>query len=108
MKIKERDVTDIFGTYPCCWVSGKDACPQNIHEWLFKHYQGYKLAIILDCTKDAFEDIKETPVYFIDDILKEIIDYIGIKEVEKRVESIKQSRENNNINQLREKLEEIY
>lgn len=85
MKIKEKDEPDIYGVYPCCWVSGKDAYPQKIHEWLFKHYQGCKFAIVFDCTKDAFEDIKETPIYFIEDVLMEIVDYMGIDEVERRL-----------------------
>lgn len=108
MKIKERDEPDIFGVYPCCWVSGKDACPQNIHEWLFRHYQGYKLAIIFDCTKDVFEDIKETPVYIISDVFEEIVEYIGINEAEKKLNALKRTREENDINQLRSKLEEMY
>lgn len=91
MKIREDDEQDRFGEYPCCWVSGKDACPQNIQEWLYRHCQGYKFAILFDCTKDEFEEPeKETPVYFLDTIFDEFLDYIGsdkIKEWMKRRES---------------------
>lgn len=87
MKIKETDRPDRFGIYPCCWVSGKDACPQSIQEWLYTHYQGYKFAIIFDCTKDEYEEVKEVPIYFLDTLLKETVNYIGIDEVKQLLEN---------------------
>jgi len=84
MKIKETDKPDRNGVYPCCWISGRDATPQKIYEWLFYHFQGYKFAVMFDCTKDEFEDMdKETPVYFADGILDEVLDYVGIDAVKK-------------------------
>jgi hypothetical protein len=32
-----------------------------------------------------FEDVKETPVYFLDTLLNEVINYIGIDEVKQRL-----------------------
>ncbi len=87
MKINENEKTDRFGVYPCCWVSGKDACPQNIQEWLYAHFQGYKFAIVFDCTKDEYEEVREVPVYFLDTMLKETVDYIGTEEVKQRLEN---------------------
>lgn len=87
MKVNETEKPDRYGTYPCCRVSGKDANPQNIHEWLYRNYEGYKFAIIFDCTKDEWEEPdKETPVYFLDTILDEVISYCGVDEVRKRLE----------------------
>lgn len=86
MKIKETNEPDRFGIYPCCWVTGKDACPQNVQEWLFKHYQGYKFAVIFDCTKEEYETEKETPVYFLDELFDEIVEYIGVDDVKKRLD----------------------
>lgn len=82
MKARESDEQDRFGEYPCCWISGKDANPQNIYEWLHRNYQGYKFAILFDCTKDEFEEPeKETPVYFLDTFFDEVLAYIGIDKV---------------------------
>ena len=82
MKVMENEKQDGFGGYPCCWVSGKDSCPQNIQEWLYRNYQGYKFAILFDCTKDEFEEPeKETPVYFLDTLFDEFLEYIGMDKV---------------------------
>lgn len=87
MKVNETEKPDRYGEYPCCRVSGKDANPQNIHEWLYRNYDGYKFAIIFDCTKDEWEELdKETPVYFLDAILDEVINYCGADAVRKRLD----------------------
>jgi len=88
MKISEKETMDRYGVYPCCWVSGKDATPQNLHEWLFNHYQGYKFMVMFDCTKDEFEEPdKETPVYFLDTVLEEILEYAGVDKIKEWIQS---------------------
>lgn len=89
MKVNETENLDRFGIYPCCRVSGKDANPQNIQEWLYRNYEGYKFTIIFDCTKDEWEEPdKETPVYFLDSILDEVINYCGADAIRKRLEEL--------------------
>ena len=86
MHIFEDEKTDRFGNYPI-WIKGKDANPQKIHEELYRRYggQGYKFAIVFDCSADEWENPeKETPVYFLDTILDELIFYCGPEEVRRR------------------------
>lgn len=90
MRVYEDEKTDRFGNYPI-WIKGKDANPQKIYEELWRRYggQGYKFAIMFDCSKDEWEDPeKETPVYFLDDILDEIINYCGLEEVRRRLDEL--------------------
>lgn len=90
MKVFEDEKADRFGNYPI-WISGKDANPQKIYEELYSRYggQGYKFAIIFDCSMEEWEEPeKETPVYFLDDILDELIYYCGIEEVRRRLEEL--------------------
>lgn len=81
MKAKDDDArTDRYGIYPAIWVSGKDACPQKIFDELFRRFggQGYKFAIVFDCSREEYQDPeKETPVYFLDDLRAELIEYCG-------------------------------
>ncbi|MGN1383433.1 MAG: hypothetical protein ACI4W2_11530 [Eubacterium sp.] len=79
MKLKETDGSENrFCQYPAYTVRGADANPQKIHEKLFNEGQGYKYAIVFDEMLDEFEDApKETPVYYLDDILKEVMAYAG-------------------------------
>ena len=50
MKVNQEEKVDRYGIYPHIRVSGKDANPQNIHEWLYSHYgTGYKFVMIFDC-----------------------------------------------------------
>lgn len=91
MKVSEYEKTDRFGIYPALWIKGKDANPQKIYEALWSRYggQGYKFAIVFDCSKDEWEDLeKETPVYFLDEILEEAIDYCGLEEVRRRLDEL--------------------
>ena len=81
MKVYEDEETDRYGSYPI-WISGKDANPQKIQDELFRRYggDGYKFAIVFDCSGDEWEEPdKKTPVYFLDDIFEEMINYIGIE-----------------------------
>lgn len=83
MKVNQEEKTDRYGIYPHIRVSGKDANPQSIHEWLYSHGgYGYKFVMIFDCTKDEFETPeKETPIYHMDAIDDEIMEYIGVERV---------------------------
>ena len=90
MKIIEEERADRFGRYPI-WIKGKDANQQKIYEELYQQYggQGYKFAIVIDCSHDEFEDAeKETPVYFLDELLDEIISYCGVEEVRRRLDEL--------------------
>lgn len=87
VKIDDSERKDRY-RYPI-WIKGKDANPQKIQEALYSKYggQGYKFAIIFDCSKDEYEETEvETPVYFLDDILNEVIHYCGVEEVKKELE----------------------
>ena len=91
MKICEDEKADRFGIYPALRIKGKDANPQKIYEELWGKYggQGYKFAIVFDCSKDEWEDPeKETPVYFLDTILDEIISYCGLEEIRRRLDEL--------------------
>lgn len=91
MKINEEEKLDRFGNYPVWRIKGKDATPQKIQEELYRQYggQGYKFAIVLDCSGDEWEEPeKETPVYFMDSILDEVIYYCGPDEVRKRLDEL--------------------
>lgn len=89
MRVCEDEKADRFGNYPVLRIKGKDANPQKIYEELWGRHggQGYKFAIVFDCSKDEWEDPeKETPVYFLDTILDEIINYCGLEEVRRRLD----------------------
>ena len=90
MKIIEEEKADRFGNYPI-WIKGKDANPQKIHEELWRRYggQGYKFEIIFDCSKDEWEEPgNETAVYFLDDVLDELISYCGVEEARRRLDEL--------------------
>lgn len=94
MKIIEEEREDRYGNYPI-WIKGSDATPQKIQTELFGRYggQGYKFAIIFDCTKDEWEEPeKETPVYFLDEILDELIQYCGLEELRRRLDELEEVR----------------
>ena len=91
MRVFEDEKIDRLGNYPAMWIKGKDANPQKIHEELWGRYggQGYKFVIVFDCSKDEWENPeKETPVYFLDTILDEIINYCGLEEVKRRLDEL--------------------
>lgn len=94
VKIDDSEKKDRYGRYPI-WIKGKDANPQKIQEALYSRYggQGYKFAIIFDCSKDEYEEPEvETPVYFLDDILDEVINYCGVEAVKKELERMENER----------------
>ena len=90
MQVSEGEKTERFGNYHI-WIKVKDAIPQKIHEELWRRYggQGYKFAIIFDCSQDEWEEPeKETPVYFLDEILEELLHYCGLEEVRRRLNEL--------------------
>ena len=45
----------------------------DVYEWLFNHYNGYKFAILLDCSKDEFpETDSKIYVNFLDELHDEV------------------------------------
>lgn len=51
---------------------------QEIQNWLFDHYQGYKFAMEFDCYSDECQEIgNEYWVYFLDDLAEELLIYSG-------------------------------
>ena len=80
MKVIE-DKQGCYGRYPI-WFSGCKL--KDIHEWLFKHYYGYKFCIVFDETKDEFEEFETpVPVYFADEVLTELAEFYDMKVVKK-------------------------
>lgn len=78
MLIEEEERKDSYGGAPSIWVKPKRCSLQKIFDYLFKHYWGYKFVFIFDCTHDYWEEMdKEEPVYFMDEILEELINYAG-------------------------------
>lgn len=71
-----QDVTDRFGKYPIIF-KGRNIKLEDIHQWLFEHYQGYKFAIVIDETVDEFEEqfTKLVYFYFLDEIREELETY---------------------------------
>lgn len=69
-----------LGQLPGFYVTGADATPQHIFDALWGKMggQGYKFAVIFDVSHDEYEDPpKETPVYYLDDLLVEAMVYAG-------------------------------
>lgn len=75
MKVIE-ETQDRFGRYPIIF-KGKNVKLEDIHDWLFSHYQGYKFAIVIDETVDEYEEqfTKSVYVYFLDEIKEELEAY---------------------------------
>ena len=75
MKVIE-ETKDRFGRYPIIF-KGKNVKLEDIHYWLFSHYQGYKFAIVIDETVDEYEEqfTKLVYVYFLDEIKEELEAY---------------------------------
>ncbi len=76
---------DIYGRIPAAYITGSDATPQKIHDALWKNGlggEGYKFAMVFDESKDEYEEPgKETELYFLDDLLEEVIEYVGVEKV---------------------------
>lgn len=74
-----------YGETPVAYITGSDATPQKIHDAIWKNGlggMGYKFAMAFDMSKDEYEEPpKETELYFLDDILEEVIEYVGVDKV---------------------------
>lgn len=94
MKVNEEEIKDKYGEYPAAWISGYDATPQRIWEWLWCNgYQGYKFAIVFDLMGDEWEKPeKQTPLYCLDSLLDEVIDYYGVDKVKERIKQIEEGK----------------
>lgn len=89
LKVKDEEKADRYGIYPALRIAGKDACPEKIFDELWNRFggQGYKFAILYDVSKDEYETPeKETLVYFLDGLLREMISYVGAEELRKELE----------------------
>lgn len=78
---------DIYGRSPAAYITGADATPQKIHDAIWKNGlggDGYKFAMVFDESKDEYEEPpKETELYFLDDLLEEVVEYMGADNVRK-------------------------
>lgn len=80
-RFDEEERKDKYGRTPAVWVS-KSTTLEELYDYLLDHYQatGYKFSMVFDCTKDEREDIeRQQPVYYFDETLPEMVDYIGPK-----------------------------
>lgn len=64
------DKQDRFGNFPI-WFYSRNL--RDINDYLQHHYDGYKFAIVIDCTLGEIAPLeKPLPVYFFGDIAKEV------------------------------------
>lgn len=74
-----------YGETPAAYITGSDATLQKIHDAIWKNGlggMGYKFAMVFDMSKDEYEEPpKETELHFFDDILEEVIEYVGVDKV---------------------------
>lgn len=87
MKVNQEEKADRYGIYPHIRVSGKDANPKSIHEWLYSHGGcGYKFVMIFDCMADEWQEPeKEYPIYHMDTVDDEIMEYMIDREEEEEL-----------------------
>lgn len=89
MKFKQNDdcKQDRYGRIPHAYITGADATPQKIHDAIWQSGlggMGYKFAIVIDMSHDEYEEPpKETELYFLDDLLEEVVEYVGTDNVRK-------------------------
>lgn len=88
MKLTECDCMTDWHGQPVGFVAtpnGRAAItPQGIYKALWNDYQldGFKFAIVIDLNTDEYvEPEEDVNVYFLCDILPEVIDYCGTDEV---------------------------
>lgn len=74
-----------------------DATPQKIHDALWKNGlcgEGYKFAMVFDESKDEYEEPpKETELYFLDDLLEEVVEYNANEFIEIKAKSFEDEGE---------------
>lgn len=97
MKIIENtDKEDFAGRFPACYITSKDM--EKLYGWLFQHFQGYKLGIVIDVYGEEYplpenaSDFK-VDVLFLDEVFDEAALYIGLDEAQKRLNVLKDARQ---------------
>lgn len=81
MKVIE-DKQDRFGNFPI-WFNSHNL--RDINDYLQHHYDGYKFAIVIDCTLGEIAPLeKPLPVYFFGDIAEEVAQEADKKLVDKK------------------------
>lgn len=57
----------------------------EVYYWLQTHYSGYKFGMTFDCTKDEYQEPdRKFYVYFLDELLDEVMEYCDIKKVDNK------------------------
>lgn len=74
-----------YGETPAAYITGSDATLQKIHDAIWENGlggMGYKFAMVFDVSNDEYEEPpKEAELYFLDDLLEEVIEYVGVEKV---------------------------
>ena len=74
MKVTESE--DQVDKYGRCYIKFTGVKKlQEIQDWLFDHYWGYKFAMEFDCSQECTEIGTEYWVYFFDDLTESIMCY---------------------------------
>lgn len=82
MKISNREETDRFGIFPALWIDNPPKTYGDLIDTLYREYgEGYKFAVLFSTMSSDIEYEKHIPVYLIDDILDEVIEYCGVDKV---------------------------
>ena len=81
MKVNEEG-KDKYGHY--CLIFSGTQIVQKIHEWLAMRYGGgYKFCIVMDCIGEEFPEPGDVYVYFMDEIVDEVMQYSGYEKTDK-------------------------
>ena len=92
MKFKQNNdcKQDRYGRTPHTYITGADATPQKIYDALWRSGlggAGYKFAIVIDASRDEYEEPpKETELYFLDELLEEVVEYVGADNVRRWID----------------------
>lgn len=74
MTVIEQDCEDKYGRYYIKFTGVKKL--QEIQDWLYEHYQGFKFGMVFDTMPDECEEIgSEYWVYFLDELTDEVMSY---------------------------------
>ena len=73
--IEDESTEDRAGRYPIVFKGVKK--PQEIFDYLFQHYQGYKFAVLFDVSHDEWCEYGDIKAYFLDEIMEEAMCYSG-------------------------------
>lgn len=74
MTVKESEQQDLYGRYYIQFSAVKKI--QDVYDWLFNHYWGYKFGVVIDTTKSECENVGNSLyVYFLDELTDEVMSY---------------------------------